>query len=304
MAKRDGLSLTKAQKRRVFDCRVGYGIAAYKADDDAIVSFEFFIDSIGRFRYIGNGKPVALGIQYDSDGVEERVIEVTTTALDSCLVVKQGLADENIELQEGIKNTSGLYLASLDAMLAMAYDVGQWVYAKGEKGRIDARHASSAGVTYDIEFINENGIVWGADTYAHADCKPFDFELDNDLSDAQANVSELRHGMESMDKTIGSLNQDISRLRRELEEAQTALSNEMRMRASVEHRAEHMAKLLKEEGDFSHDRLRKLRLANQWSMAWKKAARDYRERYQIALESLEAEREWRDSYQKNGENYD
>lgn len=280
MAKRDGLSLTKAQKRRVFDCRVGYGIAAYKAADDVIVDFEFFIDSIGRFRYIGNGKPVALGIQYDSDGVEERVIEATTTALDSCLVVKQELADENIELQEGIKNTSGLYLASLDAMLAMAYDVGQWVYAKGEKGRIDARHASSAGVTYDIEFINENGIVWGADTYAHADCKP-----DNS-------------------SVIDSLNDDISRLRRELEEAQTALSNEARMRASVEHRAQHMAQLLKEEGDFSHDRLRKLRLANQWSMAWKKAASDYRERYQIALESLEAEREWRDSYQKNGENHD
>jgi len=264
MTKREGLRLTKAQTARVFDCRVGYGIAAYKSADHEIVEFEFFIDLIGRFRYIGNGKPVALGIQYDS----------------------------------------GLYLASLDAMLAMAYDVGQWVYAKGEKGRIDARHASSAGVTYDIEFINENGIVWGADTYAHADCKPFDFELDNDLSDAQANVRELRHGMESMDKTIGSLNQDISRLHRELEETQTALSNEMRMRASVEHRAEHMAKLLKEEADFSHDRLRKLRLANQWSMAWKKAARDYRERYQIVLESLEAEREWRDSYQKNGENYD
>lgn len=280
MTKRDGISLTKAQKRRVFDCRVGYGIAAYKAADDVIVDFEFFIDSIGRFRYIGNGKPVALGIQYATDGVEERVIEATTTALDSCLVVKQELADENIELQEGIKNTSGLYLASLDAMLAMAYTVGSWVYARGLKGRIESRTASSAGVIYDVEFIRDNGIVWGKDTYDHADCKP-----DNS-------------------SVIDSLNDDISRLRRELEEAQTALSNETRMRASVEHRAQHMAQLLKEEGDFSHDRLRKLRLANQWSMSWKKAARDYRERYQIALESLEAEREWRDSYQKNGESHD
>ena len=280
MTKREGLSLTKAQTRRVFDCRVGYGIAAYKAADHEIVSFEFFIDLNGRFRYIGNGKPVALSIQYDSDGVEKRVIETATNALDSCLEVKQELADENSELQEGIETVKGWYDSACDALLAMAYDVGQWVYAKGEKGRIAARTASSDGVKYDIEFINENGIVWGADSYAHADCKPDDSSV------------------------IDSLNDDISRLRRELEEAQTALSNEMRMRASVEHRAQHMAQLLKEEGDFSHDRLRKLRLANQWSMAWKKAARDYRERYQIALESLEAEREWRDSYQKNGENYD
>ncbi len=193
MAKRDGLSLTKAQRRRVFDCRVGYGIAAYKAADHEIVDFEFFIDSIGRFRYIGNGKPVALGIQYDSDGVEERVIEATTTALDSCLVVKQELADENIELQEGIKNTSGLYLASLDAMLAMAYDVGQWVYAKGEKGRIDARHASSAGVTYDIEFINETGIVWGADTYAHVDCNPVDASAESVESEDDARYTKGKY---------------------------------------------------------------------------------------------------------------
>ncbi len=200
--------------------------------------------------------------------------------LESCLAVKQELNDENTELQEGIETVKGWYDDACDSMLLMAYGVGEWVYAEGTKGRIAARSASSYGVTYDIEFINDNGIVWGTDTYVHADCKP-----DNP-------------------SVIDSLNDDISRLRRELEEAHTALSNEMRMRASVEHRADHMAKLLKEEGDFSLDRLRKLRLANQWSMAWKKAARDYRERYQIALESLEVEREWRDSYQPNGESHD
>lgn len=280
MAKRDGLTLTKAQTRRMLDCRVGYGIAAYKSADHEIVNFEFFIDLIGRFRYIGNGKPIALGIQYDSDGVEERVIELPSTALDACLAVKQELADENTELQEGIETVKGWYDSACDAMLTMAYGVGEWVYANGTKGRIAARSASSTGVTYDIEFINDNGIVWGADAYDHADCKP------DNLS------------------AIDSLNDDISRLRRELEEAQSALSNEMRMRASVEHRAKHMAKLLKEEGDFSLDRLRKLRLANQCSMAWKKAAKGYRERYRLAMESLEVEREWRDSYQSNGESHD
>lgn len=280
MAKRGGLTLTRTQTQRVWDCRVGYGIAAYKAADHEIVSFEFFIDLIGRFRYIGNGKPIALGIQHNSDGVEERVIELPSTALDACLAVKQELADENAELQEGIETVKGWYDSACDAMLAMAYGVGEWVYVEGTKGRIAARSASSTGVTYDIEFINDNGIVWGADTYAHADCKP------------------------DKSSVVDSLNDDISRLRRELGETQTALSNEMRMRASVEHRAEHMAKLLKEEGDFSLDRLRKLRLANQWSMAWKKSARDYRERYRIALESLEVERGWRDSYQKDREHHD
>ncbi len=113
--------------------------------------------------------------------------------LEACLVVKQELTDENIELQEGIKNTSGLYLASLDAMLAMAYDVGQWVYAKGEKGRIDARHASSAGVTYDIEFINETGIVWGADTYAHVDCNPVDASAESVESEDDARYTKGKY---------------------------------------------------------------------------------------------------------------
>jgi hypothetical protein len=94
--------------------------------------------------------------------------------LEACLTVKQLLNDENIELQEGIENVKSWYDAACDAMLAMAYGVDEWVYAEGVKGRITARYAGSVGVTYDIEFVNENGIVCGADTYAHADCKPAD----------------------------------------------------------------------------------------------------------------------------------
>ncbi len=113
--------------------------------------------------------------------------------LEACLVVKQELNDENTELQEGIETVKGWYDSACDAMLAMAYSVGQLVCAEGENGRSVARRAGSEGIVYDIEFINETGIVWGADTYAHVDCNPVDASAESVESEDDARYTKGKY---------------------------------------------------------------------------------------------------------------
>lgn len=69
----EALKLTKQQRQKVFNCRTGYGIAAYKIADNCIGNFEFFIDRQNRMCYIGNGKPVEFDVQYGEDGDESEV---------------------------------------------------------------------------------------------------------------------------------------------------------------------------------------------------------------------------------------
>ena len=76
MAKQEGLRLTKAQRDLVFNCRVGYGVAAYKSSDNTIISFEFFIDRQNRMCYISNGKPIEFEVSRDDEGLEVSAVIV------------------------------------------------------------------------------------------------------------------------------------------------------------------------------------------------------------------------------------
>ena len=72
--KHEGLRLTKTQRERVYNSRVGYGVAAYKSADNEICNFEFFIDRQNRMCYIGNGKPVEFEVQRDEDDEETSAV--------------------------------------------------------------------------------------------------------------------------------------------------------------------------------------------------------------------------------------
>jgi hypothetical protein len=65
------IKLTKAQKKSMWDCRVGYGVVLYKAAENTLGEFEFFIHPKDKaMHYITNGSPVEFDIRYDAEGNE------------------------------------------------------------------------------------------------------------------------------------------------------------------------------------------------------------------------------------------
>lgn len=77
------LKLTKGQRNQVFDCRVGYGVAAYKSAENEICYFEFFVDRHNRMCYITTGKPVEFDVRYDVLGNEETAALAQSDSADS-----------------------------------------------------------------------------------------------------------------------------------------------------------------------------------------------------------------------------
>ena len=62
------IKTTLGQRKKLYLCRNGVGLIAYKSSDNTICEAEFFVDSMGQLCFTSNGTPLHLSVADDDFG--------------------------------------------------------------------------------------------------------------------------------------------------------------------------------------------------------------------------------------------